>query len=73
VTTDDFPIQLNHYFTKSYQEYAMKQARGDVYFKINPHDEEYFYFHEMLCTSTDYSAYKYLIRLKNKMNKVSGD
>jgi hypothetical protein len=73
VSTDDFPIQLNHYFTKSYREYAMKQAKGDVYFKINPHDEEYFYFHEMLCTATDYSAYKYLIRLKNKMKKASGE
>jgi hypothetical protein len=51
----------------------MKQAKGDVYFKINPHDEEYFYFHEMLCTATDYSAYKYLIRLKNKMKKASGE
>lgn len=60
----DFPIQINHYFTKSYKEYAMKRSKGDVYFVINPHDEEYFYEHEMKCTSTDYSAYKYLIKLK---------
>lgn len=65
--TYDFPIQINHYFTKSYKEYAMKRAKGDVYFKINPHDEEYFYEHEMKCTSTDYSAYKYLIKLKHKL------
>lgn len=65
----DFPIQINHYFTKSYKEYEMKCAKGDVYFKINPHDEEYFYEHEMKCTSTDYSAYKYLIKLKHKMGK----
>ena len=61
---ENFPIQINHYFTKSYKEYAMKRAKGDVYFKINPHDEEYFYEHEMKCTSVDYSAYKYLIKLK---------
>lgn len=67
--TADFPIQINHYFTKSYKEYAMKRAKGDVYFEINPHDEEYFYEHEMKCTSTDYSAYKYLIKLKLKMEK----
>lgn len=67
--TADFPIQINHYFTKSYKEYAMKRAKGDVYFKINPHDEEYFYEHEMKCTSTDYSAYKYLVKLKLKMGK----
>lgn len=65
--TSDFPIQINHYFTKSYKEYAMKRAKGDVYFKINPHDEEYFYEHEMNCTITDYSAYKYLIKLKLQM------
>lgn len=63
----DFPIQINHYFTKSYKEYAMKRAKGDVYFKINPHDEEYFYEHEMKCTSVDYAAYKYLNKLKKMM------
>lgn len=67
VQTNDFPIQINHYFTKSYKEYAMKRAKGDVYFKINPHDEEYFYEHEMKCTDTDYAAYKYLIKLKLQM------
>lgn len=67
--TKDFPIQINHYFTKSYKEYAMKRAKGDVYFKINPHDEEYFYEHEMKCTTTDYSAYKYLVKLKLEMGK----
>lgn len=66
---EDFPIQINHYFTKSYKEYALKRAKGDVYFKINPHDEAYFYEHEMKCTSTDYSAYKYLIKVKIAMGK----
>ncbi|MBQ9168032.1 MAG: glycosyltransferase family 92 protein [Oscillospiraceae bacterium] len=68
-TAEDFPIQINHYFTKSYMEYAAKRAKGDVYFKINPHDEAYFYHHEMQCTSTDHSAYKYLIKLKQAMKK----
>lgn len=71
--TPDFPIQINHYFTKSYREYAMKRGKGDVYFKINPHDEDYFYEHEMKCTSTDYSAYKYLIKLKLKLGNENSD
>ena len=50
----NFPIQINHYFTKSYNEYMMKCTKGDVYFKNNPHDETYFYEHEMKCTCTDY-------------------
>jgi len=40
-----------------------------VYFEINPHDEEYFYEHEMKCTSTDYSIFKYLVKLKLAMEK----
>lgn len=71
--TSDFPIQINHYFTKSYQEYAVKRAKGDVYFKINPHDEEYFYEHEMKCTDVDYSAYKYLIKLKLKIRSGNNE
>lgn len=64
----DFPIQINHYFTKTYKEYCEKRSKGDAYFKINVHDEEYFYKHEMLCCSSDYSAYKYLIKLKHAMS-----
>lgn len=62
-------MQLNHYFTKSFKEYGMKKAKGDVYFEINPHDEEYFYLHEMENTAADYSAYKFLIKLKLLMKK----
>lgn len=51
----------------------MKRGKGDVYFKINPHDEDYFYEHEMKCTSTDYSAYKYLIKLKLKLGSENSD
>lgn len=67
IPTAEFPIQINHYFTKSYQEYAWKRAKGDVYFKVNPHDEEYFYNHEKWCEATDYAAYRYLIKLKHAM------
>ncbi len=63
----EIPIQINHYFSKTYNEYLEKKSKGDVYFKINPHDEEYFYDHEMNNTSVDYSAYKYLVKLKNNL------
>lgn len=66
-TSDEFDIQINHYFTKSYQEYLNKKSKGDVYFQINPHDEEYFYEHEMKCTSVDFSIYKYIVKLKEKL------
>lgn len=63
----DFPIQINHYFTKSWKEYAMKKSKGDVFFTVNPHDEAYFFEHERRCTGTDYSAYRYLVKLKQAM------
>mgnify|MGYP000038659077 FL=1 len=66
---DHFPLQINHYFTKSYQEYIDKKSKGDVYFKENPHTLEYFHEHDMLCQQTDYHAYKYLVKLKLAMDK----
>lgn len=64
----DFSVQINHYFTKSYSEYSRtKQVRGDAVFQKNPHDEQYFFLHEEKCTATDYSAYRFLIRLKKMM------
>ena len=62
----DFPIQINHYFTKSYHEYLHKMGKGDVYFSTNPHNMDYFYAHEKRCYAVDYSAYRFLIKLKNK-------
>lgn len=67
VASSEFPIQINHYFTKSYSEYVEKMAKGDVFFKINPHDEEYFLYHEGKCSDVDYSAYKYLEKLKSSI------
>ena len=59
-----FPIQINHYFTKSLNEYIEKSRRGDAVFKTNPRDMEYFYEHDNPSTVPDYSAYKYLKKLK---------
>lgn len=64
----DPEIQINHYFTKSYQEYIEKASKGDVYFENNPHNLDYFYEHEIRCKNTDYSIFRFLINLKNNMN-----
>ena len=63
----DVSMRINHYFTKSLQEYAEKKNKGDVYFQDNPHDMDYFFAHEQNCQAVDYSAYKYLIKLKLAM------
>jgi len=67
---DNFPIQINHYFTKSFAEFADKSSKGDVYYKKNPHTLDYFYEHEMKSQATDYHAYKYLIKLKMSMGLI---
>lgn len=67
VLTDDFPIQINHYFTKSYKEYIEKASKGDVFFENNPHNLDYFYRHEMLVGKSDFTIYKYLVKLKQNM------
>ena len=67
---DHFPAQINHYFSKSFDEYMLKCAKGDVLFQINPHDEDYFYAHEKNCVSTDSAILKYMVRLKRSMEKA---
>lgn len=68
--TSELPtVQINHYFTKSYKEYAQKRSRGDVYHAMSPYDEDYFYWHEMKCQSADYHIQKYMIKLKLAMEK----
>lgn len=64
------PVQINHYFTKSYDEYLEKKTRGDAYFELNPRDEEYFDWHDMKCQSVDYNIRKYVIKLKRAMGIV---
>lgn len=69
ITSNYPPVQINHYFTKSYKEYLEKMSRGDAYFELNPRDEKYFEWHDMKCQSADYNIKKYMINLKKAMNK----
>lgn len=65
-----FPLQINHYVTKSYQEYVDKTSKGDVYFKVNPHGEEHFLRNERInYKSQDFQIWEYLVRLKLAMEK----
>ena len=69
---EHFPIQINHYVLKSKKEFIEKKSKGDVYFKINPHDEEYFRFHEEKCFASDDSIFRFIKPLKIKMNDKNG-
>lgn len=64
-------MQINHYWTKGWDVYSRKRQLTDVFFKENPKkDLEYFYYHENRNVSVDYTIFRYLIRLKIKMNLI---
>lgn len=69
----EFPIQINHYVTKSYSEYQNKVKGTDVYFKQNPHTDDWFLFHDEKCSSNDDSIGRYLAELKKKMSFVHNE
>ena len=59
VDREVFPIQINHYVLKSYDEYMGKVNKSDVMFKKNPKGLEHFQKHEQPSTSMDFSILKY--------------
>ena len=74
VNTDDMPIHINHYLIKSYEEYFEKKAkRGGGVHDVGMHSLDYYFRNEMNCQSSDYSAYKYLVKLKLAMIEGSSD
>ncbi len=62
-----FPVQINHYYIKSYEEGLKKKKKPDVYFKKN--EREYLEEYELKNTEYDINIYKYLTRLKNILLK----
>jgi hypothetical protein len=60
-----FPLGINHYVTKSYDEFvSAKSKKGDAIFgndRIRTMD--YFFDHNSLCDSPNYSAYRFLPKL----------
>jgi hypothetical protein len=61
-------IQINHYWSKSWDIYSEKMKRSDVFYKKNPKKNmEYFYFHEKENRTSDYIIFRYIINLKLNM------
>lgn len=66
-------MQINHYFSKSAEEYFRKIEKGDVFFIENPHTMNYWFDAEKICNSTDYKIFKYMARLKMALAKDKAD
>lgn len=62
----EFPIQINHYLIKSYDEYAVKRGRGGGIHK-GYHNEYYLWHHEQLCSSIDLHIFRFILKLKLAM------
>ena len=61
-------IQLNHYWSKSYENYLEKHKRGSASFVNSWKTFDKFLWHEHFNISCDFSIYRYIIELKLKMS-----
>lgn len=63
-------IQVNHYWSKSWGTYAEKMKKGSSAYAKNWKTVESFYWHEEHNNSVDYSAYRFIIRLKERLGII---
>lgn len=63
----EIDIQINHYWSKSYNAYREKHKRGDASFGESPRNLPYFLWHEQKNNSMDMSIFRYIISLKLKL------
>lgn len=62
-------IQINHYYTKSLEEYLNKSRKGDAFFEKSPKNMGSFYKCEVRCSVNDVSIFKYISLLKYNMTR----
>ena len=67
----EFPIQINHYVIKSFNEYCEKKAKrgGGIHAQEGFHNMTYFFDHDRYCQCMDYKIMRYMIKLKLAMKK----
>lgn len=64
-------IQINHYWSKAWDIYDEKRQRTDVFFKKNPKQNlNYFFGFEEQNITSDYSIFRFIMKLKIKMNNI---
>lgn len=64
-------IQINHYWSKSWDVYDSKRKSTDCYYKENPKSKlKYFLGHEHRNCSSDYNIYRYVMQLKLRLYHI---
>ena len=69
-SSESFTVQINHYWSKSYNDYVTKKSIRGVPHLNQPRDLEIFYIHENNNTSSDFTIWRHLIRLKTVINNL---
>lgn len=65
---DKIPAQINHYWSKAWEIYDEKRQRTDVFYAKNPKKNwTYFFNNEYLNITSDYSIFRFIIKLKLRM------
>lgn len=64
-------IQLNHYYSKSWNIYKSKMNKSDVYFEKNPKGAFRFFRNERPATRPNYDIYRFLIDMKLKQKTIN--
>lgn len=62
-------IQVNHYWSKAFNCYKKKHARGSAVFGKSWKTFDQFLWHEHFNTSSDFSIYRFMMQLKLKMDR----
>ena len=63
----EVPIQINHYVTKSLEDYYKKCEKSDVFFKENPRYHNRAFEIDLYSTKPDYKIFRYMAKLKINM------
>lgn len=67
---NSFTLQINHYWSKSMHDYETRKSIRGVPHLNQPRDLEVFYIHETKNTASDYTIWRYLIKLKVILNNI---
>ena len=63
-------LQINHYQTKSYEEYRKKMGQTDAIFKVNKRRDYHFRFYDGRANSIDDRIKQYLPELRRRLEKA---
>lgn len=72
-SSDDFTMQVNHYWCKAYLEFEAKTRKTDACFAVNPRSMgPTFTWHEKNTKTADFKIFRFMILLKRALGWIPG-